>query len=134
MNATDTDTDTGATRRPAPSADSADSSSLCLDDDKTSRHLDVSGGGDQRAPSSSSPVDVPDGCDTAGSVRCDSAGGVDAELESPIGAYLWWCGRVGTDALDLDALQEWDYLHADDMTDTERRTLTAWALASGIFA
>jgi hypothetical protein len=124
------DADTGATRHPAPSADSA---STCLDDGKASRHLDVSGGGDRRAPSSSSAVDVPAGSDTAGSLRCDYAGGVDAELESPIGAYLWWCGHVGTDALDLDALQEWDYLHADDMTATERRTLTAWALASGIF-
>ena len=30
-------------------------------------------------------------------------------------------------------LQEWDYLHADEVTDAERRTLTAWALAAGIF-
>ena len=36
-------------------------------------------------------------------------------------------------AVDLDALQEWDYLHADETTDAERRTLTAWALAAGIF-
>ena len=62
--------------------------------------------------------------------------GVDSrgpEVESPIGAYLWWCGHVGADAHDLDALQEWDYLHADETTDAERRTLTAWALAAGIF-
>ena len=54
-------------------------------------------------------------------------------VESPIGAYLWWCGHVGADAHDLDALQEWDYLHADETTDAERRTLTAWARSAGIF-
>ncbi|KZF06231.1 MULTISPECIES: hypothetical protein [unclassified Rhodococcus (in: high G+C Gram-positive bacteria)] len=62
--------------------------------------------------------------------------GVDSRghaVESPIGVYLWWCGHVGADAHDLDALQEWDYLHADETTDAERRTLTAWALAAGIF-
>ncbi|OZC42470.1 hypothetical protein CH286_25200 [Rhodococcus sp. WWJCD1] len=66
-------------------------------------------------------------------MRVSDAGGVSAEVESPIGAYLWWCGHVGADAHDLDALQEWDYLHADETTDAERRTLTAWALAAGIF-
>lgn len=62
--------------------------------------------------------------------------GVDShgpEMESPIGAYLWWCGHVGADAHDLDTLQEWDYLHADETTDAERRTLTAWARSAGIF-
>lgn len=60
-------------------------------------------------------------------------GVVTAEVPSPIGAYLWWCGHVGADALDLDALQEWDYLHADEMTDAERRSLTVWARSAGIF-
>lgn len=68
-----------------------------------------------------------------GQPRVSAAGGVSAEVESPIGAYLWWCGHVEADAYDLDALQEWDYLHADEMTDAERRTLTAWALAAGVF-
>ncbi|WP_206509803.1 hypothetical protein [Rhodococcus sp. KRD197] len=58
-----------------------------------------------------------------------AAGGVCSEVESPIGAYLRWCGHVGADAYDLDALQEWDYLHAVEMTVAERRTLTVWAQA-----
>lgn len=63
----------------------------------------------------------------------NAADGVSAEAESAIGAYLWWCGHVGADALDLDALQEWDYLRADEMTDAERRTLTAWAVSVDIY-
>lgn len=62
-----------------------------------------------------------------------AVGAAAAEMGSPIGAYLWWCGHVGAVALDLDALQEWDYLHADEMTDAERRTLTAWAVSVDIF-
>lgn len=35
---------------------------------------------------------------------------------------MHWCVSVGADPLDVKALQEWDYLHADEMTDAEHRT------------
>ncbi|MDJ0363139.1 hypothetical protein [Rhodococcus sp. H29-C3] len=63
----------------------------------------------------------------------NAAGGVSVEVPSAIGAGLWWCGHVGADARDLDALQEWDYLRVDEMTDAERRTLSAWALSVEIY-
>ena len=64
----------------------------------------------------------------------NGAGGVSVEVESPIGAYLWRCGHCRCRRLRRGSLQEWDYLHADEMTDAQRRTLIAWAVSVDIFS
>ncbi len=48
--------------------------------------------------------------------------------------YLVWCTGVGADPFDVEALQEWDYLRADEMTEAEQRTMTAWAVGLDLYS
>ncbi|CAH0299584.1 hypothetical protein SRABI91_04496 [Rhodococcoides fascians] len=57
----------------------------------------------------------------------------DAAL-SPAADYLVWCTDVGADPFDVEALQEWDYLRADEMTEAEQRTMTAWAVRLDLYS
>lgn len=36
--------------------------------------------------------------------------------------------------LDVEALQEWDHLHADEMTEAEHCTATAWAVGLDLYS
>lgn len=53
---------------------------------------------------------------------------------SPAADYLVWCTGVGADPFDVEALQEWDYLRADEMTEAEQRTMTAWAVGLDLYS
>lgn len=52
---------------------------------------------------------------------------------SPPADYLVWCAEVGADPFAVEALQEWDYLRADEMTEAEQRTVTAWAVGLDLY-
>lgn len=53
---------------------------------------------------------------------------------SPPADYFVWCAEVGADPFDVEALQEWDYLRADEMTEAEQRTMTAWAVGLDLYS
>ncbi|WP_032366035.1 hypothetical protein [Rhodococcoides fascians] len=57
----------------------------------------------------------------------------DDSLSPPVD-YFVWCAEVGADPFDVEALQEWDYLRADEMTEAEQRTLTAWAVGLDLYS
>ncbi|MDJ0363241.1 hypothetical protein [Rhodococcus sp. H29-C3] len=59
---------------------------------------------------------------------------VSSSVLSPPADYLYWCVRVGADLLAVEALQEWDYLHSDEMTEAEHRTATAWAVGLDLYS
>ncbi|OZD55879.1 hypothetical protein CH266_00710 [Rhodococcus sp. 06-1474-1B] len=53
---------------------------------------------------------------------------------SPPADYLVWCSGVGADPFDVEALQDWDYLRAFEMTEAEQRAVTAWAVGLDLYS
>lgn len=63
---------------------------------------------------------------------CETAIAADDAL-SPLADYFVWCAEVGADPFDVEALQEWDYLRADEMSEAEQHIVTAWAVGLDLY-